>query len=198
MTELASRKDISDALRAAIEKENLHTRGAAVCLNINPIYVSMCLNENSWDHLGKTAWARIEDWFYTKAPLLDYEIPEGEEIFVPAERYSGERKEKALKEAILPVKTDPEHTNKMVEKFNNTREREKKLISEIEKQIDKTVKIIDKKEPKTRQPVVKILDTKTDEKQVQKAPEFTDAVRLKVALDIEINLVVNGQRVHLY
>jgi regulator of replication initiation timing len=81
-----NRKEISEALVEALNKENIHTREAARLLNLNPVYVSMAKNPNSWDHLGITAWTRLEDWLFTRGPLSEYKIPEGEEIYKPKER----------------------------------------------------------------------------------------------------------------
>ena len=78
-----NKKELSEALREAMDKEMLHTREAARLLNINPCYISMALNEKSWDHLGISAWQRIEDWLLTREPLKIYKFPEGEEVFVP-------------------------------------------------------------------------------------------------------------------
>lgn len=84
--ETIDKKSISEALREAMNKEELHTRQAAKFLNLNPGYISMCLNPNSWDAMGKTAWLRLEDWFNRREPLTAFTIPEGEEIWKPKEK----------------------------------------------------------------------------------------------------------------
>jgi hypothetical protein len=78
-----NKKEISEALIKALDKENLHTREAARCLNLNPIYVSMARNENSWPAMGKAPWIRLQEWLYSRGPIARFDIPEGEEIFVP-------------------------------------------------------------------------------------------------------------------
>jgi len=82
----ASRQMIMEALREAMSKEELHTRGAAQALNLNPCYVSMALNPKSWDSMGKAAWIRLTNWYNTREPLGSFQIPDGEEIWKPKER----------------------------------------------------------------------------------------------------------------
>ena len=83
------KKAISDALREAMNKENLHTRQVASYLNLNPCYISMSLNSNSWDAMGKAAWERINAWYESRTPLSQFNIPKSEEIWKPKEYEAG-------------------------------------------------------------------------------------------------------------
>lgn len=85
------KKQISEALKEAMNREDLHTRETAKYLNLNPCYVSMAQNEKSWDSMGKTPWIRLEEWFRIRGPISEFLIPAGEEIWKP--------KEKVVKEA---------------------------------------------------------------------------------------------------
>lgn len=112
------KKQISAALIEHLNREELHTREAAKFLNINPCYISMAKNENSWDAMGKTAWIRLEQWFYTRENIKDFKIPEGEEIFVvkkktEPEKYTNikERRGKLkIEPKVLPEKEPEEHS----------------------------------------------------------------------------------------
>jgi hypothetical protein len=105
---MTNKKELSEALREAMDKEGLHTRDAARLLNINPCYISMALNDKSWDHLGISAWERIEDWMFTRGPLAEYKFPEGEAVFIPKAYVPKAKKETAPEEhspaAIISAK----------------------------------------------------------------------------------------------
>lgn len=165
--ETLNRKEISEALREAMNKEDLHSRATATALNLNPCYISMALNPKSWDSMSNPAWLRLEEWYETREAIPLFKIPDGEEIWKPKERYSGERKEAISMGLRAP---------------NKNKEEDKKIVEKVKKTDP----------PPVQDKQVKEVKTKPEQKQ-----EFTDAVRLKVALDIEINLVVNGQKVHL-
>jgi len=157
------RKQISDALKEAMNKEDLHTRATAKALNLNPCYISMAQNPKSWDSMSNPAWTRLEEWYETREPLKLFQIPDGEPVFTPKERYNGERKEAVSLGLRAPNKN-------------------KKGVDKVEKLTPPSFQ---------NKPPVKV------EIESKQEPQFTDAVRLKVALDIEINLVVNGQKVQL-
>lgn len=187
-----SKKEISDALREAMNREEINTRAAAAALNLNPCYISMCLNPNSWDSMAKAAWERIEEWFYTRDLLELFSIPEGEEIWKPKEKEEGQKgrkgeEEKEEKSGERKAESEDKREGKNVVKkavphdsFLKIKE-EKAAFAEGKKEVDELVK---KHIPQI--PTHSIA-----------APQFTDAVRIKVALDIEINLIVNGQKVRI-
>lgn len=162
-----NKEQISDALIEAMNKEDLHTRAAAGHLNLNPCYISMAQNPKSWDSMSNPAWVRLEEWYGTRGPIALFEIPDGEEIWKPKERYNGVRKEAVSMGLRAP---------------NKNKEEGKKEGKKVEKSDPPPVQ---------NKPPVKV------EIEPKQEPQFTDAVRLKVALDIEINLVVNGQKVQL-
>jgi hypothetical protein len=95
------KKSISEALREAMNKEELHTRQAARFLNLNPAYISMSLNPNSWNAMSKMAWFRLEDWFNRREPLSSFSIPEGEEIWKPKEKAANTSEKEPKKPAMV-------------------------------------------------------------------------------------------------
>ena len=80
------KREIVSALKEHIDREELHTSEAAKHLNLNPIYVSLAKNEKNWDSISRAAWERLEEWFFSRAPLKDFQIPEGEEIYKAKEK----------------------------------------------------------------------------------------------------------------
>jgi hypothetical protein len=81
-----NKKAISEALIAAMNREELHTRQAASYLNLNPCYISMAQNSKNWDSMGKAPWIRLQEWFDTNEYLNKFQIPDGEEIWKPKEK----------------------------------------------------------------------------------------------------------------
>ena len=177
--ETLNKEQISNALREAMNKEDLHTRAAAKALNLNPCYISMAQNPKSFDAMGKTAWIRLEEWFETREPLTAFIIPEGEEIWKP--------KEKPVKEKDVTLKMDTKPTPLASKKVKD------KVIKEPTYSQEFVNNLLSQLADKTDKNVAHPFEVK------QPAPDqqFTDTARLKVALDIEINLVINGQKIQL-
>lgn len=153
-----NRKEISEALIHAMEKEDLNTRAVAKFLNLNPCYISMAQNPKIWDSMSNPAWVRLEEWYETRGPIALFEIPGEEEIWKPKEKVENQDKRQKIKV------------------------RKRMPLRKGKKEVDE---------------IVKKLDIHPVQNEPKQEPQFTDAVRLKVALDIEINLVVNGQKVQL-
>jgi hypothetical protein len=187
-----NRKEISEALKEAMNKEDLHTRDAAKYLNINPCYISMAQNPNSWDSMGKASWIRLEEWFNTNSRITLFEIPSGEEIWVPREK---------------PVKTDGSDMAKRTEiKIPKFAEKQTKQSNKTDKppkfnyDFLKGKDLLDTKEKEAELMdfIGLIIEKRLKEFQTTATLEATiDPTHVKVALDIEINLVLNGQKVRL-
>jgi hypothetical protein len=175
-------KEISDALIEAMNRENLHTREAARALNLNPCYVSMVQNPKSWDQIGKTAWARIEDWFYTRGPIVLFEIPAMEQIWKPKEK------------VYTP---DPNQDKRQKEKDKIEEKIGQEVLSNDEKTLSKDRKTNVKKLLKQSKNTNILPSHPFEAKQPITEQQFTDTARLKIALDIEINLLINGQKVEI-
>ena len=185
-----NKKQISEALIKAMQREELHTREAAQKLNLNPCYLSMAQNPNSWDAMGKASWIRLEEWFNTNSPLGLFTIPAGEEIWKPKEKpvkadatnvtFKDDKSdiaiaasEKKTKKAEKPPKFNYDFLKDA--KFMNYKEVEAEFSDLIAREIGKL---------EQKLTILPLLQT-------------TDPARQKIAIDIEINLVVNGQKVSL-
>lgn len=64
-------------LRKAMEMEKLSTKETAVCLGLNPQYVSMFLNEKLWPKCPAYAFERLLHWCNHGTTLKAYNHPEG-------------------------------------------------------------------------------------------------------------------------
>jgi hypothetical protein len=80
------KEHIMNELRASMNREELHTRQVAKCLNLMPAYISMALNPKSWDSMSKAAWSRLEEWYLSRDKITSFQIPEGEALYVVKER----------------------------------------------------------------------------------------------------------------
>jgi hypothetical protein len=188
-----NKKQISEALIKAMQREELHTREAAHLLNLNPCYISMAQNPNSWDAMGKASWIRLEEWFNTNSPLGLFQIPEGEEIWKPKEKTVKSEPDmlvvssKEVSAAIGKVKKTLKKEEKPPKfnydflkdaKFMNYKEVEAEFTDLVAREIEK-------------------LEQKLKFMELPAVLETADLVRSKIAIDIEINLVINGQKISL-
>ncbi len=81
-------------LRKAMELEKLSTKETAVCLGLNPQYVSMFLNEKLWPKCPAYAFERLIAWCNSGSTLKGWKIPEGASIYKDPEKKQPERPEK--------------------------------------------------------------------------------------------------------
>jgi hypothetical protein len=184
-----NKKQISEALIKAMQREELHTRESAQKLNLNPCYISMAQNPNSWDAMGKASWIRLEEWFNTNSPLGLFTIPAGEEIWKAKEK---------------PAKTDAANVTFKNDKSDITAATEKKT-KKAEKppkfnyDFLKDAKFMNYKEVKAEFTDLVAREIGKLEQKLTILPvlQTTDSTWQKIAIDIEINLVVNGQKVSL-
>lgn len=199
-----TRKEISEALREAMNREDLANRAAAQKLNLNPCYISMALNPNSWDSMGKAAWARLEEWVDTREALGQFEIPAGEEIWKPKEKIASSQtpRNDSPKPEIF-TKTSVKRAEASVKReIKEHLKREKELSDNKSLSIPSSVDYVEKSVHE------KLLSNANSEiarleKEIAglvcltKVSPETETVRQKLAVDIEINLVINGQRVQI-
>jgi len=109
------KKELSAALVEAMNREELHTGEAAVCLNVKACYISMAKNPDLFASIPQKAWDRIEEWMQTRGKIREFVIPEGEEI-VAQKAYTPRtsmpeltpKEEKAFREAMGPEEHSPE------------------------------------------------------------------------------------------
>lgn len=196
-----TKEQISTALIQAMEKEDLNTRAAAGYLNLNPCYISMARNSKSWDAMGKAPWVRLEEWVQTREALKSFRIPEGEEIWQPREK-SGEpraesREKKAQGTEQKAESGDQGSGSKMKLKFITAPKIEKKKKNNALNEQAKPA--YTHSEEYVQSLICKITDLTNmlEAKPAIVNIPIPDPTRVKIAMDIEINLVVNGQRVSI-
>ena len=164
---------ISEHLIDALNKEDLTTRDAAKALNLSPGYVSMAKNPKLWGSMSKDAWYRLTQWHNSRGKITEFKIPEDESIFMPKDQ----------------VKLDASKTaNKTVKKTS------KKSDTQPAPQI--------KPERNDSSVWIKKDDEKIDHNDSSKwidafiSPDPPEA-HLRVCLDLEITLTINGQKVKI-
>ena len=198
-----AKKATMEKLLHTIEVEKLESKSEiARKLGIRSNYISMILNEKQWPHCPKSAWEGVLNWLNSGWTLRQY-----------AEKYPVKETEKKeeVKTVLVPKPIEINMPPELQEK-----------IKEADKQMDAILKEPVKKHPKpypvngddikemhgatpdTSHPTEQITGTKEAIKThplaveaLQPKQEFTDTARLKIALDIEINLVVNGHKVSM-
>ena len=194
---------LSAALRKAMTDEHMWSHDAAKLLNINPIYVSMMLNSNSFDKAGSTAWKRIEDWFNTNDTLANFKFPEGEAIWKPKEKadsidynIQSPKSKKKIKDNVVSKgkeiisetnKPDQPSTPEKTDRGKTTDDKLQKDYLELKSKcsgLELQIALKDKEISNLKElPSAELI--------------CTEPLRQKVAIDIEINLVVNGNRINI-
>lgn len=91
------KQQISEHLIEAMNREELHTRKAAEYLNLNPCYISMAKRVSSFNAMSAAAWERLADWHQSRDKISAFVIPEGEELYKPADRKVTEKEEPEVK-----------------------------------------------------------------------------------------------------
>jgi len=180
----------TDMLKEAMAREELSIRETARYLNLNPCYISMSGNPKSWDAMSQASKKRIEEWADERCKISEFRIPEGEEIWKPKEKAqstehraqgSGEEKAGSGEQGAESKKSQIEENSIGLRAQGSGKE--KKI-----KEKGKKIKGKEQKESGIGE-VIKV---------PEEIPfELPDIPRIKFALDIEINLVVNGQRVRI-
>ena len=173
------KKQISDHLIVALGHEDLPRREGAKFLNLNPCYISMAINPGYLDSLSQAAWGRLEARHNTREKISEYKIPEGEEVWQPKEKPAEvPKKDKDIFKSSAKV-SGPEDLSPEKKEAAGVMDEGKKPATT------------------TRQRSKLTAPFAVEEKEPGPDIQFTDTARLKVALDIEINLVINGQKIHI-
>lgn len=163
------KKEIAARLKEALLAEHLYNAQAAKCLNLIPNYITMMLNHRMWDHCPAKAWTRTEEAL-SQGKISEFKIPAGEKIVDGVKGYK--KKGNTLITATEQEKKVPEssHSDEDCSQHKNGRRMtEEELENLLTKMGSKFFKTFTRPE--------------------------TD--RLKVSLDIEINLIVNGKKVQI-
>ena len=188
------RVGIKEKLIAAIDREMLPNREVARILNIHPCYISMVKNEKLWDSITSNVWNRFNEWLLTRDTINNFQIPEGEEIYKVKEKEAKKAEPAAMGPQFIavyghtePIKPEPKKKLKKVKEPVYTADYVKGLEERIDYQANKLME--------ANNQIIKYCDLVKD---LSDTPANTaDIIRQRVSLDIEINLVVNGQKVRL-
>jgi hypothetical protein len=158
-------------------------------LGINGTYLSMILNKNTWGKCPKSAWEAVLNWlnsgytlaqFSKKFPVKEQPKKESEQPLIKIKPGVLEARQRVLAE----------------------REKEKSMEPILTPASDEFIKTAMQGTDKPEKPAEQVIKeaVKTHPlavESLQPKQEFTDTARLKIALDIEINLVVNGHKVSM-
>jgi hypothetical protein len=175
------KKLISEHLRDSITREDLTNREAAEMLKIQPGYISLVFNEKHRDSCPANAWEKLEAWHTSRQTLKEWQN---------FGQYVEQIKEDKTEPKETPVLPIPGPENEP-EKIKPVKVSKPKVKQKRKTDPDKIQQEAFSKYSSTEAPFPVIPAVATPEVQ------FTDTARLKVALDIEINLVVNGQKVQV-
>jgi len=172
-----AKKATMEKLLHTIEVEKLESKSEiARKLGIRSNYISMILNEKQWPHCPKSAWEAVLNWLNSGYTLAQF-----------SEKFPV--KEQPKKESEQPlIKIKP-----------GVLEARQKVLAEREKEATIIDKLAETKSEEVREQIIKeaVKSHPIAVEALQSKQEFTDTARLKIALDIEINLVVNGHKVSM-
>lgn len=181
---------ISEKLNRAIEAEHIMLTEAARNLGTSSNYLSMIRYPKQWPRCAKSGWEAVYQWANSGQKIREYSTAHGRTMMPEVKQKLVAEVKEALKE------TDKELTN-----TGN------QLIKELQRNEDKNLdKMVENteiqaiKELAAEKPAANISTTAplaVESVLPEPGQQFTDTARLKVALDIEINLVVNGQKVQV-
>lgn len=190
--EQINRKELSAKLKKAMSEEHLWSKDVAQLLNFNPLYISMMLNAKYFDKTSSFAWERLNEWAQQGCSLSDYKFPEGEEVWKEKEkasnvssfvnietRRSKKKKDKPVDiEFVLPDGSPLLDGSPLPDITNHP-----EYMKLVQKCFNLGLQLEMKKEP--------------DSQELKAAIVNTEDQRIKLALDIDINLVLNGQRLKI-
>lgn len=190
----------ADHLRQCKEREELETRDVAKYLNLAPYYISMALNPKSWDSMSRTAKERVIQFSLSRERIQDFKIPEGEVIWVPEGKpKSAEQKAQGSELRAESKKENPKP--EPVKKDNSKTEKIAEQKPGLSKPaVDKAVKTI--KEKISGNELAEKIMNKYFPEHEEKLPAggneiFFNSGKTRLSIDIEINLIINGQKIQL-
>lgn len=170
---------ISEKLNRAIEAEHIMLTEAARNLGTSSIYLSMIRYPKQWPRCAKSGWEAVYQWANSGQKLSEFSVQHGAVSPRQAEELKPEVKKVLVEE--------------MKEELKKEEVRQKAI-----KAIQETGKIfMDEAKKKEADNISTTAPLAVESVLPEPGQQFTDTARLKVALDIEINLVVNGQKVQV-
>ena len=172
-----AKKSISEKFTKAVQTEKLQVKDAAMAIGIMPTYASMIRNEALWGKCPIPVWDKALAWVNSGQSLKVY----------------GEKHGHVLPAAPAPgvKELTPEKKDSLGRPYNGIEEalkgRQSEWTPEERKALAESMFPTKKAEKDFIQPI----DPDPEVRQ------YTESARLKVCLDIEINLVINGQKVQV-
>ena len=149
-------------------------------------YLSMIRNTTQWHKCAKSGWEAVSLWANSGQKLSEY-CPTHGRIAMPEDNeLKPEVKKLLIAETKEALKTESKRDvevkrNMYIKTYADAIEEKEKRMNLIEK--------LEREAEKLQTPVKSVIP--------EPGNQFTDTARLKVELDIEINLVVNGQKVKI-
>ena len=177
---------ISEKLNRAIEAEHIMLMEAARKLGTTPNYLSMIRNTTQWHKCAKSGWDAVYQWANSGQKLSEYSTAHGRIAMPENNELKPEVKKVLIAETKEALKAESEREaevkrNLYMKTYADAIEEKEKQIALIEK--------LEKAAEKLRMPVEPVTP--------EPGQQLIETARLKVELDIEINLVVNGQKVKI-
>lgn len=179
MNEIA-KKSASERLVKAMDHEKLGPSEVGRKLGLLPQYITMAKQEKFWPKMPRSAWDRILHWVNSGETIHHYKPPI----------------ELAPKEiSRKPAEVKPEVIESNIP---NIKEVAKEAgYNLIRKAVDKSIEIQREAEAGNPEPILS-LDNVLNAIKVNPAHHLADTnTRLKISLDIEINFIVNGQKINM-
>lgn len=171
----------------AMKEENLSNKEAADAIGIPGNYLSMIKNPKQWPKCPAKAWEAALRWVNSGQRLLEYKEKHGKIRPKPEPKEpTGWHTPTAVEFTKLGI--DPHLLPPEAEKIKTDPEQHKPITRRQTEQEFK--KMLDGIPPVTA-------PLKVEKAIPPEGDHFTDTARLKVCLDVEINLVVNGKRVNI-
>jgi hypothetical protein len=179
-----AKKSISEKFTKALQTEKMQVKDAAIIIGIMPTYASMMKNEALWGKCPIPVWDKALAWVNSGQTLRKYAEKHGHVL--PVTPAPGVKELTPEEKALLgvPFKMDEEPGIEMT----------------LEERMAPRTKLTPEEIGSLKGPIKK--DKKTDLDFIQPIDpdptlQRTETARLKVCLDIEINLVINGQKVQV-
>lgn len=176
---------ISEKLNRAIEAEHIMLTEAARNLGTSSIYLSMIRYPKQWPRCAKSGWEAVYQWANSGQKIREYSTAHGRVAMPKPDELKPEVKKVLVQETKEAMKKEAEYIKQQMKKeFENQALAEG--LGRAKEELIREAANISTTAPLAVESVLP-----------EPGQQFTDTARLKVALDIEINLVVNGQKVQV-
>jgi hypothetical protein len=208
--EITTKIALSEALKKAMKEEHLWSNQTAQLLNTNPLYVTLMLNPKYFKKIGSTAWGRLEEWFKTGDTLSNFKFPSDEVVWKPKEKAESKdyniqspKKVKIPKNKIPKPPLAESEKDKTAISGEPVEAVEKNLLAqETTKESSSSSHSVPEEFLKEIQEEIVRVDYVIEKKNkalgatISEQPSNT--INQKISLDIEINLLINGQKIKVF